>query len=92
MKVILHIILGICLRVLLYFSQYKKIFADLLLFPMSAYSFSSLKENFVYSLLKSPTPFPAFQSNNTFIVSPRIIYITLVCPCCFDIQLHKAHR
>lgn len=74
MKVILHIIIGVCLRVLLYFSQYKKIFSELLLFPMSAYSFSSLKENYVYSLLKTTTPSsPSFQSKNTFIVSPRIL-------------------
>ena len=76
MKVFIHIIVGVCLRAFLYFSRYKQLISNLLLFPISAYSFSSIRENYIYSLMKSTNKTsPLFQSNNTFIVSKYTKFI-----------------
>ena len=76
MKVILHLIIGTCLRILVYFSKFRTMLTDLFLFPISAYSFSSLKENYVYSLFKSNSlPSKTFTTNHSFIVCHFIIYI-----------------
>ena len=67
-KVFIHIIFGIILRLLFYSSKLKNILISLLFFPSYAYNFDNLKENFFYNSIIN-------QENNSTIYFSTIINI-----------------
>lgn len=67
MKAFIHLVIGIALRVLIYFSNYQKLLSQLIIFDNAPYSFNSLRENYFYTLFKSTTS-QLLNSENVFIV------------------------
>ena len=73
-KVFIHIIVGIILRLLFYSSKLKNILISLLFFPSYAYNFDNLNENFFYNSIINQENNSTIYTKNNFISQPILIF------------------